>query len=146
LKVNDTVILKGPLGPGLGIDNLSGHFIAIAGGTGILPFLDLVHYIWTNRKNPHQFTFTLYASFRNREDVVALDLINVTQSEVNEDVFKFILVITGEKKCENIPEIINGLGKENPKRAWICGPSGFNRVMLDYLLISGLERNKIVVM
>ncbi|CAG9330221.1 unnamed protein product [Blepharisma stoltei] len=146
LLINDTILLKGPLGPGLGIDNLSGSFLAVAGGTGLIPFLDLVRYLWVNRENPHEFKLMLYVSFGSRKDAFAIDLLKATEQVIDENIFKLILIFTSEKGNQNIPEIMVKLGKNNPKRAWICGPSGFNRFVEANLLESGLDRKRIVIM
>lgn len=146
LTQDDQVTLKGPLGPGLCIDSLSGNFLAISGGTGVIPFLDLVYYVWNNRNNPHQFKLTLYVSFRARKDVFIEDLLTATQNSVSENVFRLIIVISGEKNSNEIKDIMKDLGKESPKKAWVCGPSGFNRFVLDNLLESGLARKKIIIM
>jgi len=46
-QVNEIVELKGVLGPGLMLDSrFNGNVAGFAAGTGIIPFFDLVYYIW----------------------------------------------------------------------------------------------------
>lgn len=44
-KIGAELILKGPLGPGLCLNKFSGNYVGFAGGTGLVPFLDLVYLI-----------------------------------------------------------------------------------------------------
>jgi len=40
------VVIKGPFGFGLNLPKvLKGNFVLVAGGTGILPFLDLLYFV-----------------------------------------------------------------------------------------------------
>ena len=43
LKNGEILNIEGPLGPGLLLEILKGNFIAFAGGTGLVPFLDLIY-------------------------------------------------------------------------------------------------------
>ena len=43
LKNGEILNIEGPLGPGLLLESLKGNFIAFAGGTGLVPFLDLIY-------------------------------------------------------------------------------------------------------
>jgi len=45
----------------------NGLYMAYAGGTGLLPFMDLVNLIWKNRV-PEGFVLYLYASFSSEND------------------------------------------------------------------------------
>ncbi|CAG9312853.1 unnamed protein product [Blepharisma stoltei] len=146
LAKNEKIALKGPLGPGLSVDNLSGEFIAVAGGTGLVPFLDLVHYIWVNRNNPHEFKLTLIVSFRRKKDVFAYDLISATERAVNSNIFKFVLIVSSKKQKPCLRELLIENGKQKPKKAWVCGPSGFNSFVAEVLMQSGLERQNIIIM
>ena len=39
-------MIKGPMGRGLGVDPYKpGHHVLIAGGTGVLPFLDFFYFV-----------------------------------------------------------------------------------------------------
>ena len=40
------IMIKGPMGRGLGVDPYKpGHHVLIAGGTGVLPFLDFFYFV-----------------------------------------------------------------------------------------------------
>ena len=46
LPIGSKLILKGPMSPGLMLNTTKpGLYVACSGGTGILPFMDLVYYI-----------------------------------------------------------------------------------------------------
>ena len=77
--------IKGPMGKGLGIKKEGVH-IAFTGGTGTLVFVDLVAHLVRKNLNllkEHEsgyisdknFKFVFYVSFPNRQDSVALDLL-----------------------------------------------------------------------
>lgn len=85
------VKIQGPLGKGLGIQQTGKH-IALAGGTGVLVFIDLVaHLIWrlkladennrptSNNEFPqaidlNRFQFVLYTSFGGERDRIGVEL------------------------------------------------------------------------
>lgn len=80
--------IKGPMGKGLGVNNQSkGLHIVFTTGTGTLVFIDLVvRMILSNlgvireeeRMHP-EFKLHLYVSFFNRQESVALDLLEALQ-------------------------------------------------------------------
>lgn len=75
---------KGPLGKGLGI-RPSGVHMAFTAGTGILVFVDLVAHLIRKNLNllpteehsqlSTDFKFVLYCSFPNKEESIALELV-----------------------------------------------------------------------
>lgn len=81
--------ITGPLGKGLGLTtDSSGLFIGFAAGTGVLVFIDLVAKMIlqdlnnlpdTDEKLNDGFKFILFASFKNREDAIALPLLEGLQ-------------------------------------------------------------------
>jgi NAD(P)H-flavin reductase len=73
----ETWLVKGPMGLGLDIKE-EGHYVAFAGGTGILVFLDLVAFILIKIASGSQFEstfrFTLYFAAPNEEEAIGLKL------------------------------------------------------------------------
>ncbi|CAG9320014.1 unnamed protein product [Blepharisma stoltei] len=146
LSAENIVELKGPLGPGLLLNNYSGNYLGFAGGTGIIPFLDVVHYLWLSKDNPSSLKLTLFASFRTVEDAFCIDLLEETSRILGEDKFKFVVMVDKQAKDMNFPEIIKKYAGSNPDRAWVCGPSGYNNFIKSLLIEGGLGRKKIIVM
>ena len=93
LNVGDKIVIAGPFGRGFSLKpDAEGHVLIIAGGTGILPFLDLLDYLlkkalsmslqksgkdssWiqpTQNFSDHfaKTKFTLFCSFRSLDDFV----------------------------------------------------------------------------
>jgi len=144
-QAKDKINLKGPLGPGLCLSEFSGKYVAFAAGTGLVPFLDIACYLWTIRNNPQvEFSFTLIVSFRSLKDFFGLDLLEATASALGESRFKLV-VITSERR-ELLPGLVKECGALKPDLAWVCGPSGYNKCILDSLKAEGLSRDKIIVM
>jgi len=72
--------LKGPIGPGLALNpDCRGKYMALAGGTGLVPILDLAHFIWVNHHTGSnyagQISLFIYASFRSYREGIAVDLL-----------------------------------------------------------------------
>ncbi|CAG9319913.1 unnamed protein product [Blepharisma stoltei] len=147
-KIEDTEALeiKGPVGPGLLLNSFSGNFVGFAGGTGLVPFLDVAYHLWLNRKNPPAMKFTLFASFRNFDDSFCMDLLDATSNALGENRFKLIQVIDRKAKEMNLTELVKKYAGTKPDAAWVCGPSGYNNFIKNLLIEGGLERNKIIVM
>lgn len=143
LPDNSKVELKGPFGPGLLLNDYSGNYLGFCGGTGLIPYLDLVYYIWENRNNGLNISLTLFVSFRSLSDSFALELLESTAKQVSQN-FKLIQLI--DKQGPNLPELIKQNTNENVTGAWVCGPSGYNKFIKDLLVENGLDRNKIVVL
>jgi ferredoxin-NADP reductase len=80
MKENNKACLRGPLGPGLLIDRLEGKFVALAGGTGLVPFIDLVHMAWS-RNQKTNFEFTLFSFFRDEESAFLVQLLKKVEEK-----------------------------------------------------------------
>ena len=97
LAVGDSVKVEGPVGRGFLLDQTTGHVLLVAGGTGILPFADLLSlllrkavYLALSRRGasteavfpPQDYSalwrdcrFTLLCGFRTLEDFVNVDTV-----------------------------------------------------------------------
>lgn len=81
---HEKFLIKGPMGKGLGITKDStGDFVAFAAGTGVLVFIDLVARLILKDLDaiPTEtfakgFRLHLYVSFHNKNDAIALRLLN----------------------------------------------------------------------
>ena len=145
LNPGSLIKIKGPLGPGLLLKTLKGKFLALAGGTGLVPFLDLVSIAWKQfGSSSNEFSFTLYVFFRTREDGFALEELKSVADGCN---WLDLNIITDEHKDKKgIPNQIKSKIENGVDLAWVCGPSGFNRYYSDTLKSFGLDRFKIIVM
>jgi len=154
--------LKGPLGPRLALTpELTGKFLAIGAGTGIMPFLDLVEMMIDLKQqntgsvysldllNP-QFSLLLYVSFRSSKDNFAKQLLERAAQSFQNEPERFTLVLTydedktGEKL--NADMLQRRIDAEKLTRSWICGPPGFNKFALDTVLAAGVARKVVMVL
>lgn len=151
----DQFYIHGPIGRGLELDryNSSGINIIFAGGTGILPFMDLFAYIGRKLLQENepgyaifpdeQFTdlsetaqFVIYATFPTREDCFGVDFIEKVEKLHHKykkgAQFKLHLSLTkeGGQKMSNdqIIELLsdykNTHGRIN--KLYVCGPPQMN--------------------
>jgi ferredoxin-NADP reductase len=146
LEVGSKILLKGPMGPGLMLDNIKpGNYLAFAGGTGILPFIDLVNSILLNEV-PEGFLMSLYVSFSNEIDVFALDLLEAAAEKAPQS-FKFIINVSS-KGTENAmtSDKIRMLmeGQEKLRKVWVCGSSGFSGFIRKMLNTAEVPVKKII--
>ena len=162
LTKGDHFELKGPLGPGLALTpELTGKFLAIGAGTGIMPFLDLVEMMIDIKQhnassvypldllNP-QFSLLLYVSFRSSKDNFAKQLLERAAQLFKDQPERFTLVMTydedktGEKLSADLLQ--RRIGADKLTRSWICGPPGFNKFALDTVVAAGIERKVVMVL
>lgn len=85
--------VKGPMGKPLGIES-TGTYIVFAGGTGLLPFMDLVAQLAlanlglcqrlgqtaSDSININAFKLRLYVSFQSREESLGMELLTALES------------------------------------------------------------------
>lgn len=145
LPSKSPLTIQGPLGPGLMLDSLQGNYLAFAGGTGLVPFLDLLYLIWLKRHNIENFSFILYLFFRSYEESFCLDLVKKMQ-EVLPEFFFLRLIITSNRKSFIVEKEIGTLTAQKFDKVWLCGPSGLNRRVYDGLVSHGVDRNTIILM
>ena len=147
ISIGNILNLQGPLGPGLLLDEYRGDYIGFAGGTGLVPFLDLVYFAWQHSKfTVTQFHLTLLVSFRTYNDGFALDILEKMQQVIEGNWFELILLHDTSPHKKSVEDIVKGMAKNNVDKAWICGPSGFNQYYLELLLKYGVDKKKIVLM
>ncbi|CAG9330475.1 unnamed protein product [Blepharisma stoltei] len=147
LDSNSTIKIKGPLGPGLALTQLSsGLYLGFAAGTGILPFLDLAYSIW-NDHAPTGFCLFLYVSFRSKSEAFGLDLLEATQKKFSTHLVVHIN-IDGERIGGKINDdmLRSQVGSRGVSRVWVCGPSGFNRWIGKMVETQGISREKVMIL
>ncbi|CDW90265.1 cytochrome b5-like heme steroid binding domain containing protein [Stylonychia lemnae] len=141
---NDEFNINGLYGLGLGIypsnqTKLTGNYLIFAGGTGIIPFLDLLSYIlWYNLGLiPEQsslidgdFKIHLHCSFREKNDYIGQELIEglkrVNQIKVMSN-FQVKMRDQNNKEWEKDylqKAVEQAEGKVN--KIWVCGPPKMN--------------------
>jgi NAD(P)H-flavin reductase/cytochrome b involved in lipid metabolism len=139
------VQLQGPLGPGLMIDQLKGNYLAFAGGTGLVPFLDLLHLVWINRESLNGFYFILYLFFRNHDESFCVDFLKKVYEKVPQ-FFLLKLVLTGTRKSFVLENEVEVMSRDDFQKIWLCGPSGMNRRIYSCLDLNGYDKRKIILM
>ena len=144
MDTGSEIELKGPIGPGLCLQNLlEKDYLIFGAGTGILPFLDLVYRVWMERVN--KCRLHVYVSFKREEEGFALDLLQATAKQ-HPHVMK-LCVRNGPEGFDLNGEFWrNYLPLKAAERAWICGPPVFNMKVKQILLAEGVDMTKIIVM
>ncbi len=161
--------LSSPMGVGLGIEKQdNGHYVAITAGTGIVPMMDLVCYLF--RKNLTEaasgkgvaitgfederfdllgdnFHLELWATFAKREEVVALELLQ-TLEELSEkggfNNFKLRLRISSEGDPRWDQDFVQMNMNTKAEGVFVRGPQDFNQRMEEYLVKCGYDVEKIL--
>ena len=127
------------MGKGLGLTRESqGVHYAFAAGTGVLVFIDMVARILLGARKlipdeerlNEKFELILYASFLNRDDAIALKLMEMMHEDLTVP-FKLKLRLSQpEKYAKKEPRWDKDfLKKEIPNTAqkiWVCGPPLMN--------------------
>ena len=145
LKDNAEVMLRGPLGPGLLMKSLEGTYLALGGGTGLVPFLDLVHMAWKKYgRSADSFTLYLFAFFRSTKDGFGLEILQKVADECSW--LKLRIVTDQDPKKKEAPDEVKRIAKEGVEMAWICGPSGFNRTYGNSIAEQGVEKSRIILL
>ncbi|CAG9314975.1 unnamed protein product [Blepharisma stoltei] len=139
----DNLKIVGPMGPGLMLDkSATGSYLAFAGGTGLLPFMDLIFSIWRNKLE--DFTLYLYVSFSNEKEAIALDILKVMQTKYPSS---FKLIISISKSHLMTPEMLERwTDLYKIQQTWICGPSGFNEWAYKMLRNRCYPHKKIIIL
>ena len=145
LKDKAEVMLRGPLGPGLLMNSLEGKYLALGGGTGLVPFLDLVHMAWKKYGNStDKFTLNLFAFFRSTKDGFGLEILQKMADECSW--LKLRIVTEQDPRKKEAPDEVKKIASEGIDMAWICGPSGFNRVYSNSIAGQGVDKAKIILL
>lgn len=152
-KDNEIVELKGVLGPGLLLDgSFNGNVVAFAAGTGLIPFLDLVYFIWRQEvtgNKTNNINLILHAKFSGKDFVFAADLLKECERMVGNSQILKIVLTEGDGSTRNDKRSVN-LGDEfllnDPTYIYICGPSGYNYYMKEKLLSRNVPRHKLVIL
>ena len=148
------VRLKGPMGPGLMLTpTTSGRCIGFGGGTGIIPFLDLVEILYWRKLKPERYgdtlkdlQLTLWVGFQTDEDVFANKLLTATQDAYkDDDTFQLHQQISSKEGRIN-QEIVSKLTPGDASLVWICGPSPFNASVRDMVSNCGVRPEAIIVL
>lgn len=146
--------MKGPMGPGLHLTpNTSGRCIAIGGGTGVIPFLDLVELLYWKKVDPYQspdilndLQLTMYVSFTSKEDFVGEELLTAT-AQIYRDDDTFELYDRLDPKVGRInQDLVNRLVPEDSTFVWVCGPSVFNGAVRELLDNTNVSQEAIVIL
>ena len=149
-SLGQQVNLKGPLGPGLALTpDFQGHTAGFAAGTGVIPFIDLAHYIGQNEKGQSPIaqgiSMTLYVAFATRG--MSFGLEKLQQLAEGSQRLKLVIHISDEPNTKRIDKgMIQEFMSENPLKVWACGPSGFNRFVSDTLSDCNYPREQVILL
>lgn len=149
--IADTYEITGPMGKGLGLTKDSqGRYLAFAAGTGVLVFIDLVakmilQYLdapFTESEEllHDDFKLVFYASFQNKDDSIALQLLQGLQNLVKkrgcEDKFQLVTRFSDDQaprwdkeflkqqltKHTSSTKNANESTNQSIQKVWVCGP------------------------
>mmetsp|Transcript_7687 Transcript_7687/g.14550 ORF Transcript_7687/g.14550 Transcript_7687/m.14550 type:complete len:722 (+) Transcript_7687:2043-4208(+) len=149
--IDSYIHIQGPFGPGLELnDTTSGDIVGFAGGTGLLPFLDLAHLLWKQTLGEttklRDIRFFLHVSFSNKGESFALDLLRSLEA-ASPQKFKLIVNFTDAQNNAINEVLLSSLIHLNTlTKVAVCGPSGYNRFVEGLVEKAGVSRNKVVVL
>jgi len=153
MTVGERVEARGPIGPGLRLATTStGQHLAIAAGTGVLPFLDLIHLLWWQEVNSPDteanvldgFSLHLILFLRHLGEAIVLDLLQAFHAQCESSGsrrFSFTLSV-GLRKLEKM-EMLAKVEVGEIRRVWLCGHAGFGTWVEAILVESGMDRSLI---
>lgn len=133
IKVNDTLEISKPAGEFYYNKNRDEkNVIAVAGGSGITPFISMAYAVLDNIE---EFNLTVFYSVRKEEDIIfkkEIEAINKKSKKV-----QFIITLTKEKKKGYLNGHINKeMFEEYIKEfntIFMCGPKGLYKTMNEIL-------------
>ena len=87
----------------------------------------------------------MYVAFRTRKDGFALEILEkIRNSEGN---WLNLIVMTDDNPDKkNIPDVVKKIANGLVTKAWVCGPSGFNRYYSNLLIEYGVGKDKIIIL
>lgn len=145
LQSNDQVLLKGPFGAGLGLEpDWRGQALAIAGGTGVLPFLDLIELLWYKEAQAQGYTAAfdsspldglslhLWVSFRSEAEAVGVQMLTSLQRLCQPPAPRFQLSLhysTTSSRQARKQSLLHMLGTWGLGKVWVSGPAGLCRTV-----------------
>ena len=118
----------------------AGHVVALAGGSGITPFLSMAYAI---RDGIEDFDLTILFGSRTEESILFRDEFDKIMSET--DKVKVVHILSDEKKkgFENgfiTADIIKKYAGDEPYSVFICGPEAMYRFISKEVEKLGLEK------
>lgn len=164
---DNDLVYKGPIGLGLDLNKvLSGTHIVVAGGTGILPFIDLITYLLrysifkqNNTKLINEefaidtnFKLVVFASFSNEDNCIYREVCEKMEKldlKNNQKMFRYFLRISNSTNPilkerwdatfmeDNLREY-----KDEVTKVMFSGPVGFMDSIRDAMLITGTAKKE----
>lgn len=147
LKTGDNILIKGPFGPGLMLNDYKGSYLAFCGGTGLVPFLDLIYCAWKQGSKIKNFSLGIFIFFHSWKKGFALDILEKIRDSGTLPWLDIHIFLDDKSDfVKKNTDVVKACVSRIVKLAWVCGPSGFNRYYSDFLVQNGLEREKVVLM
>ena len=130
MEIGMSISIALPFGPGLSAGDLNGHYVGVVAGTGIVPLIDLVYWMYRNRDSL-TFTFTMVTKCSSWKEYYIKDLLDATEEALGG---AFGVTYCNSDSGVDLGTVIKEVKGEEPKLVWVCGPSNFNRFVIDSLL------------
>lgn len=146
-----SIQISGPFGPGLDLsESFTGDYVGFAGGTGLLPFLDLAHLLWKRvcgeTSKLSGLRFILHVSFSSKGNSFCLDLLKALEA-ASPQTFRLHTNFTDVSSSPLNEKTVSTLfDAGSVSKVAICGPSSYNRVVEDLLEKAGVNKAKVLVL
>jgi NAD(P)H-flavin reductase len=143
----DQVLVKGPRAK-LNVDLLNGkkRIICLAAGTGIAPMLQVIQHLATLPPQPHQLEIQLIYANKTPSDILLLPELHNFQTQL---LPSSITLSIEHRLGKSFPVDDSAVRRrdlnEDSEIALVCGPKGFNDLLLGLLAKGGFSQNQIHV-
>lgn len=128
-----SLTVTGPMGKGLGLKK-DGTYVAFVGGTGILPFIDLIAMLhFGSPLFSNSFKLVVYASFHTRAEALGIELLESANPVVGNPRLQVHLRIKSEIKGSQERWDASFVRKQiaawqSATKIFVCGPPSMNEV------------------
>lgn len=150
LKINDELEILSPMGTFYSKgDDVKGHFLAIAAGSGITPVISIIKHTLATKP---QINFTLVFGNKTRSSIIFFEQLEALKNKYMSR-FNFINILSREQTDNAIqhgritPEKLNELDKiidySTINRVFICGPERMIFSCNEYFRNKGFSKDSI---
>ena len=131
-----SLTITGPMGKGLGLKK-DGTYVAFVGGTGILPFIDLIAMLhFGSPLLNSSFKLVVYASFHTRAEALGIELLESANPRLQVHM-RIKSEIKGSQERWDESFVRKQIAAwESATKIFVCGPPSMNEVF-DRIVGSG---------